>query len=387
MKKNQIFLVAIVTVALVFVGLLTRRGDQKFSEPEKTADSQIKPSASIDQRRERFIVESHEPIVIKSEPSKVDPLGCREVWNELAGMDANKWGGISTQKLATTFSFGDESNLKQLRDTVNYSGRCSLEKKHPLKDISEHVEKECYPKNAGSSNSPSILSCMQAMLQLRFETIDYLTRDQPISQIQDPSVIGAKIYAQVMKPNEKRDPQKLFQLSQRALEIDPENIVAAEYLVKGAYLKQSMQQDSTDYRDLESSVQKLAESFPESPLAFEGQTALARQKKNFGLIRRLAEEAKQAGLEDKEINYHMAWASYLEGREDEAKGVLADIVQTHPDFHRAQASLDQIKSNESAPPEVKGLVSPFFDQLSQFEYSTNMAPIRVKLPDNISIKE
>ncbi len=374
-------------LGLVLIASLGYFAFKKESSPEGPVlntpiEAKQSVSPNIESKRETFAAESHAPIQLKAEPNKIDPPGCQQSWGYLAGMAPTSFGGVATQNLGTTFAFGRESDLKKFKDALNYGGRCNLDKGHPLKGISDEVTKECYSQDPQASKTISLLNCMQAILKLRFEVIDYLTKDQPVDQIQDESLIGAKIYAQVMKPNEKRNPGLLMELSRRALELDPENVSAAEYLVQGAYLKHLENPNAPISQEFEGAIQKLSESFPNSPLAFEAQMALARQKKDFGFGRRLAEDAKEMGQNGDMVSYQLAWSSYVEGREDEAKNYLNEILQRNPDFYLAKTSLEQLNNGSPVPAEIKELVAPFFGQLGQFNYAVTMAPVLVENPQN-----
>jgi len=380
--KQKILVISglIIAVGIAFFALKKEGSEVTVVSAQEEAKQTSQPKISKESNRETFVTKSHGSINLAPNNNALDTPSCRESWAELAKVDSNQWGKASGKGLQTNFVFGEEAELKNFKDNFNYSSRCQVAKQHPLKAVSDEVQSLCYNSGQAGSSSPSTLSCMHALLKLRFEAIDYLTKDQPIDQIKDVSILGAKIFAQVMKPGDTREPEKLVEISRRLLELEPENVMAAEYIVQGAYLKYMTGGNADNAKQFESASQELSEKFPNSPLAFESQMAVARQRKDFGLVRKLAEEGKEAGLDANTSNYHMAWASFLENRDEEAKNYLIEIVRQNPDDYKAKSSLERLSQKEPIPDEIRRFAAPFSDSLGSFQYGITMAPVVLVKP-------
>lgn len=380
MKKHLplLILAAVVILGTLWYFSTSKNPVTQTSENKTTGLPQMHPAQ--ESNRETFITQSHKAIQLAPPQKNEESAPCRESWIELAKMDANQWGKVSGKSLGTTFKFGKESDLLKFKDQFNYSARCQVAKEHPLKQISDEVATLCYPNGQTNSGTVSTLSCMEALMKLRFESIDYLTQNQPIEQMKDTTLLGAKIYAQVMRTGSQRDPEKLMALSRRILELEPDNIAAAEYLAQGSYLKLINSENSDSVKQFEAAAQLLSDSFPNSPLTAEAKMAVARQNKDFGLMRRLASEGAESGLDPNTSSYFMAWASYLENREDEAKTYLNEILQRDPNNDQAKRSLNMLSSSEAIPAELRSKLAPFSDSLATFQYGVTMEPVVLEKP-------
>ncbi|NBX92673.1 MAG: hypothetical protein EB078_05085 [Proteobacteria bacterium] len=217
---------------------------------------------------------------------------------------------------------------------------------------------------------------MNAIVKLRFEAIDYLTSEQSLERIEDVSILGAKILAQVIGDNSKRDFDKLIATSRRILDLEPDNVTAAEYWVQGAYLKLISTSDTEAINQFEVASREISERFPNSPLAFESLMAVARERKDFGMIRKLVDEKKEVGLDSNVLSYHLAWVSFLEGRDEESKSHLNEILQQNPEDVRAKMSMESLIRDEAVSKETREQEVPFSDNLGSFKYSIALGPAK-----------
>lgn len=308
-----------------------------------------------------------------------DPPSCVDAWKDLIQSDTNRWGNMQGGVSEPTFVFGAQKEIEQFRKSFNYSSKCQLPKDHPLELASQKVQQSCYSADDQNPDPLKALVCMESLLKLRFETIEYLAKDQPLDQIQDTGLIGAQIFSQIMKSEEKRDPERLVALSRRALELDPQNILAAEYLVHGTFLSQS-----DNFQDFERAAEVLIKAEPDSPLAFEAQIEAARRRKEFSAIEKMVGEAKERGLDSNLADYQLAWSSYTEGKEELAENYLQEILSRNPNHFQAKSSLDMIRQSKVLPEEVKASAPPFFGELGVFQYSFTMDPTRISAGEVIS---
>jgi hypothetical protein len=374
--KKTIVIAVTVSVGLLGLFLVKSQKNQLSSAPD-VAQAKIKaspPEPSVNQ----FISKSHASQQITVEKNNSDPSSCVEAWKSLVKADANTWGRVDGGFVEPTFVFGEESKLREFQKSLNYSSKCQLPTGHPLRSISDIVQQTCYTEKSKSAEPTKTMVCMESLMKLRFETIDYLTQSLPLESIQDVGLIGAKIYAQVMKSEENREPEKLIALSRRLLELEPDNRLAAEYWVHGAYLKKNGADSSENLQDFEKAVESLARKEPESPLAFEAQMEIARQRKEFSTVQNLGEQAKERGLNPQKVDYQLAWASYLDGKDEDSERYLEGILAKDPINVRAKSSLDFIKKGKSLPNEIRQNAAPFMSDLGGFKYGFSLTPTEIK---------
>ncbi|MBU6375926.1 MAG: hypothetical protein KGQ59_08025 [Bdellovibrionales bacterium] len=373
MKK---FLIAGVVLTLILGSAFFLRGKPSATPPQtEEKSSSILPVTNGDPKKaQAFISQSFASRPVSASDQTKDPAPCMEAWKKLTQSDANHWGTQDGAISQPSFSFKGSAPILKLRDSLDYSKKCQLSQDHPLQSVSELVRQKCYTPKTKSNDQLEDLGCLISLMKLRFETIEYLSQGQSIDQIQDPGLIGAQIFAQVLKDEQKRDPGKLLALSRRALELDPSNTVAAEYGVHGAFLAAQGSESSQSLQEFEQAADALSKAQPHSPLAFQAKMEIARQRGDFSGIEKMAEEARSQGLSADLVNYELAWSSYREGKMESSERYLQAILEKNPNDVRAKGSLELLQKNQTLKDQFKSGVSPFFGDLGGLQYSFSLSP-------------
>lgn len=373
--KKKVFILFALVIALAALFYMKDEGvpvSENFEQSQETAVSD-----QTQQSLRFFSEKSQAPQNIQSSTSSGDSKGCQDAWGELSQLDTNLWGSVEGKPLDATFVFSNEKRFNQFKDKFNYSDRCQLNTNHPLWSINEEVRNACYSEGKKNQGTPETLNCMAALMRLRFDSIDHLTRNQEIEKIQDIGLIGAKLMSHILNgESDKKDLDKFVALSRRALELDPQNISAAEYWIQGSYMKMMQTNSGQDIDELEKAVERLKSEDPQSMMALEAQMAVARARGDFSEIQRLAEEAREGGVPTEKMDYQLAWASYLEGKEGDSESYLEKILEKNPEDLRAKSTLEIIRKSKDLPQELKENAAPFFSDLGSFQWGFAVDPTK-----------
>lgn len=237
----------------------------------------------------------------------------------------------SSQSLKTVFA--EIQNGLLISEGKN---TCILKDQHPLQLLHQTFLEQCKPDEASIKDQalrrdPAL--CIESLILYKMALIDEQSEKIPLSQIEDKTILAAKLFSNIGNRSKSNKVENIKKISERILEVDPDNVEAIEYGLGAAYDLLSFaleNNESSDNRQAalqatEKFLSLLEQSHPDSDKILNTKINLARLSGDVRLMEKMAAELGETEQGQVMSNYYSAWAAHLQGDRQKMENYLSQI--------------------------------------------------------------
>lgn len=273
---------------------------------------------------------------IKAAANAGVPETCVQFWNQLRGLDL-------TQK------------------DLNMPGtppECAGKIPQKLQALHQNFLQGCTGANAGKPE------CEGALIFYRAGITDYLTKDTPVADINDPKVLTDKLLARGQEQNGQpiTDGKAMGDIAERMLQVDPDSRPASQALLTSRIAdatKAAGKPDDKAWEQVERALdhdQRTAQQgSSEQRQSLENRLFVDTMR--YPTADQLADRAADISKRYPQYGvgpYYSAWAEFRNGNKERAKELLQEAMRREPNEPRYQESWQQLQAGGNQPFQPQG---------------------------------
>lgn len=324
-------------IAFLGVALAISLGFLVYRSQIQTAPRSKRPIASAQKlAREAIALQELAPRPAADPAPTSEESKCWESWKKLALQDFNR-----------------------AARPEDFTGECFQQIPSVTKVISETCNKE----DPASKNT-----CTSALMLVRVNAIDRLTRGKDIHELSDKVLVN-KLLASFMDPKFTERVDELEKIADRLIELKPDLYAAYKgaLTVEGIRVGGAKDPESVDLRKMERLTDQLlqfdvADSEVAEAILFPSVARKAMGKLNSDLDR-LEATARDDGAMKNVVQYYRAYLEWKRNDLPRAQAMLEDLVRRVPTDERFRKTLEGVKAGDTEKEIFSVKFSASFDQL------------------------
>jgi hypothetical protein len=336
--NNKKMLLALGVIAVLILAVLFKLDNSS----DKTTSSAGKVQTDLLSSALQMGPLNSEPIKKQMEPAPSND--CQKNWEELV-------------QVPITAQLKKHGKLIEVSETTalqNFLSRpltnCQVDANSPLFSAHNSLLNQCHPGTAAATQSSLSSECVLAYLAYRFKVIDLQSANENISEINNVSTLGAKLFARAF--SDKVDLAAVQQISRRILELEPTNSQAMDYGLTATFAdweKSLREGDIRSANQLENEEEALLTRAQDTELS---ELKLAEIEMNMARLKGDPQsmiELSDSFLSQNEMEgfgrYYRAWAYHLLGQDKEMAQQLQGINKNDSFFDSANLALETMQAN------------------------------------------